>query len=91
MDSSTALETGKKLAGDAAAIVIAGLIFVAPPFWAAWRILTGGHLLHTETVEVTKTVTRQTGTLPDVVPVLLIWLLAWVILGYMVVGPRPMR
>jgi hypothetical protein len=71
-----------------------GILF-GPFLLAAYRIvrglLRGEPLVGWHTVEVTKTVTRPTGVLNEAVPLVLIGVIVWVVVFYMMYGPRAGR
>ena len=74
------------------ALLAGGLIVFGPWLAAVYVIvkalLDGKPLIGWKTVEVTKTVTRPTGVVNEAVPLVIIGVFVWVVVAFMMYGPR---
>jgi len=79
----------------AGALLFGATVLVGPWLAAVYVILEGllegAPLLGWETVEVTKAVTRPTGVINEAVPLVFIGVIVWVVVLFMMYGPRMRR
>lgn len=66
-------------------IALLATILAAPPVWAVWRLLTAEKLVAYEQV----TIKMATGAVPEVAPILLVWLLFLAMTWLAVSGAMP--
>jgi len=85
---ATVINIGKSAAG----LLFGGTVLLGPWLAAVYVIvkglLNGAPLLGWKTVEVTKTVTRPTGVINEAVPLVFIGVIVWVVVLFMMYGPR---